>query len=104
MTPYQKNDYAPEGRAEDALQSLITLRGKNDIDLVNAEFESICRIATKVQDEKASMDESEKKEYWKILKDERFLKPLGLLFIIFIIGLEWCGSSTITFYMVPFLK
>ena len=83
---------------------MITLRGKNDIDLVNAEFESICRIVTKVQDAKTSTDENEKKKYWKILKDERFLKPFGLLFIIFIIGLEWCGSSTITFYMVPFLK
>ena len=86
---------------------MITLRGKNNIDLVNAELESICRIVTKVQDTKTSdsfNDESKKKKYWKIITDERFFKPFGLLFLIFIIGLEWCGSSTITFYMVPFLK
>jgi hypothetical protein len=94
-----------KSRSEDALKSLIILRGKSNIDLVNKDFASISRnYEIQIEQANLSSHNSKVKNYWNILTDRTFLEPFSLLFLILVIGLEWSGFSTISFYMVPFLK
>ena len=94
-----------KSKSEDALKSLTILRGKSNIDLVNKDFASISRNY-EIQIEQANLSShgGKVKKYWNILTDRTFLEPLSLLFLILVIGIEWSGFSTISFYMVPFLK
>ena len=94
-----------KNRNEDALKSLTILRGKSNIDLVNKDFASISRnYEIQIEQENLSSHGGKVKKYWNILTDRTFLEPFSLLFLILVIGLEWSGFSTISFYMVPFLK
>ena len=94
-----------KSRSEDALKSLTILRGKSNIDLVNKEFASISRnYEIQIEQANISSHGGKVKKYWNILTDRTFLEPFSLLFLILVIGLEWSGFSTISFYMVPFLK
>ena len=94
-----------KNRSEDALKSLTILRGKSNIDLVNKDFASISRnYEIQIEQENLSSHGGKVKKYWNILTDRTFLEPFSLLFLILVIGLEWSGFSTISFYMVPFLK
>ena len=95
-----------KGRTQEALQSLTCLRGKDNIDIINCEFESITSIVHEGQLKATNnlLNESTLRKHWKIITDPTFLEPFGLVFLIFAIGLEWGGFPTIALYMVPFLK
>ena len=105
MSPESPHWLIFKGKNEDALKSLTVLRGRNNIEIINTEYESIVR-STEAQSKKAdsSINDSEIQKYWKILTDRTFFEPFLLLFLIFAIGLEWGGFPTLAFYMVPFLK
>lgn len=102
MSPESPHWLIFNGRHEDALKSLTSLRGKNNVEIINTEFGSILRTITEVQSKET--DDSEFKRYWKIITDPTFLEPFGLVLLIFAVGLEWGGFPAITLYMVPFLK
>ena len=106
MTPESPRWLMVKGRNEEALQCLIKLRGKNNMEMINTEIESIATIISEGKEKGTNElpNGSAIRRYWNILTDRTFLEPFGLVLLIFAIGLEWGGFPTITFYMVPFLK
>ena len=99
MSPESPHWLKFKSKNEDALKSLILLRGKNNMDIINTEFESISRSSNFITDITPKV--SVIKKYWKILTDRTFLEPLILLFVI---SQDKGGVFAITFYMVPFLQ
>ena len=49
MSPESPHWLIFNGRHEDALKSLTSLRGKNNVEIINSEFGSILRTITEVQ-------------------------------------------------------
>ena len=69
-----------KGRTQEALQSLTCLRGKENIDIINTEFESIASNVDEGQLKATNnlLSESTLKKHWKIVTDPTFLEPFGL--------------------------
>jgi hypothetical protein len=97
-----------KGRQEEALKSLEWLRGKNNQDVIEMEFNRIqdnLEIARKEEDMKNGDDTpSLWKKIFNLLTDASFLKPFTFLLVIFAIAMEWTGLPAICFYMVPLLQ
>lgn len=100
--------YVSKGREDEAKLSLSKLRGEQNSDIVQAEFNRIslnCKIMEKEREiHGADVKESVFQEIKSLATDPTFLKPFGFLLVIWCIGFEWSGFPAIAFYMVPLLK
>ena len=99
-----------KGRHEDAKQSLMRLRGDQNMDIVESEFNRIL-LNVKIQEKENELNSPFEKDQSKftqltmqIPSDMSFWKPFGFLMVLFAMGLEWTGLPAIGFYMVPLLK
>ena len=88
-------------RENEAKNSLEKLRGPDNVDIVEAEFN---RIKMNIKVEAKEDEVTEKKNILNTLFDPSFLKPFSLLLLVFCINLEWCGVAAVAFYMVPVLE
>ena len=89
---------------EKALKSLEKLRGKDNKDIIEAEFK---RIKMNLKIEAKEQEISNGMKIWETLKTLTglsFLKPFSLLLLIFCVNLEWCGVAAIAFYLVTILE
>ena len=99
-----------QGREEDARNALIKLRGDQNMDIVEAEFNRIT-LNFKIQEKMVEAEGGQQmsklemiKEGFKLFADPTFVKPFAFLLAIFLIGFEMCGFPAIGFYMVPLLQ
>lgn len=88
-------------REDEAKNSLHKLRGQDNTDIVEAEFN---RIKMNVKIEAKEEEATEKSKIFDILTDPTFTKPFALLFLVFCVNFEWCGLAAVAFYIVPLLK
>ena len=99
--------YMTKGRHEEAKDSLIRLRGAQNMDIVEEEFNRIL-VNIKIQekeDQSLATDQNRFKQMAsEIPYDMSFWKPFAFLVLLFAIGMEWAGFPAIGFYMVPLLK
>ena len=104
--------YISKGRDEEAKEALEKLRGAENQDIIEAEFNRIS-LNQKIQEKEREIDNDQEEKLSKVqafkrkfhlLIDPGFIKPFGFLMLIFLIGLEWGGFPAIAFYMVPLLK
>ena len=102
--------YMTKGRSEDARQALIRLRGSDNMDIVESEFNRI-ELCIKIEEKEKEINNSSGKTQSKFKQltsnfptDMSFWKPFGFLMVLFALGLEWTGFPAIGFYMVPLLK
>ena len=100
--------YLTKGQDDLAKQSLIKLRGEDNMDIVEAEFNRInlnLKIMEKEEEINAGQEQEGKvKQIFSIMTDVTFLKPFSILLVLFAVALEWTGLPAIGFYMVPLLK
>ena len=99
-----------QGREDDAKKALIKLRGDQNMDIVETEFNRIMlnfKMQQKLQIVEGKQPPSKleaMKEGFKLFADPSFVKPFVFLLAIFLIGFEMCGFPAIGFYMVPLLQ
>ena len=102
-----KND-----KDDDALKVLTRIRGSENEDIINAEFNRIS-INLKISQKEAELDEEVGGQgnmlqnicnYIKLFADPTFIKPVLLLMVMFCLAHEWCGFPASGFYMVPMLQ
>merc|ERR1711879_348521 len=99
-----------QGREDDAKKALIKLRGDQNMDIVETEFNRIMlnfKMQQKLQIVEGTQPPSKfeaMKEGFKLFADLSFVKPFVFLLAIFLIGFEMCGFPAIGFYMVPLLQ
>ena len=93
------------GREEDAKQSLIKLRGRQNQDIIDAEFNRIA-LSLKIEEKEMKINAAtEKKGLLDMIPTElSFWKPFSFLLLVFPISLEWTGLPAIAFYMVSLLQ
>ena len=75
--------YLSKERESDARNSLEKLRGKENSDLIEAEFN---RILLNIKEKEKSLDNENKGLWEKIPKDGTFWKPFGILFLMMPLG------------------
>jgi len=99
-----------KGKEEEAKEALTRLRGKDNQDIIQAEFNRIS-LNLKIQEKERELNQlgsksspNKIKEMFRLTSDLTFLKPFGFLLVIFCVGFEWTGLPAIAFYMVPLLK
>ena len=103
-----KQMFMLEGRDKEGKQALERLRGANNIDIIEAEFNMIM-INLKNEEKEMSINnesscKSQMKDMCNFLTDMTFLKPFAYLMFVFLIGMEWTGFPAIAFYMVSLLR
>ena len=97
-----------KGRDEEAKKALTRLRGADNADIIQAEFN---RISTnwKIIQKESEIDQNEItlapkiSQFFSLFIDPTFVKPFSYLLMIFCLGFEWTGFPAIGFYMVPLL-
>lgn len=102
--------YLMNDRQEDARKSLEQLRGKENIDIIDAEINRIL-LSMKIEEKESEINNQDQqsksdkiKKIMGLFVDPSFLKPFGFLMVVFCIAFEWTGLPAIAFYMVPLLK
>ncbi len=95
--------YLSKGREEDAKAALIKLRGEDNMDIVEAEFNRIV-LNMKIQEKENELNQDQTPSKLAILTDMTFWKPFSFLMVVFCLAFEWTGLPAIAFYMVPLLK
>lgn len=102
--------YLMKDRQEDARNSLERLRGKDNVDIIDAEMNRIM-LSLKIEEKQSESVSQEEQSGWtriqKVLTlfvDPSFLKPFGYLLVVFCVALEWTGFPAIGFYMVSLLR
>ena len=97
---------------DEALKVLTRIRGSDNEDIINAEFNRIS-INLKISQKEAELDEEvggqgnmlqNISNYIKLFADPTFIKPVLLLMVMFCLAHEWCGFPASGFYMVPMLQ
>ena len=98
-------------RENDAKKALMVLRGNEQI--ADLELKAIRdNLEHQINLEKEILNEDQNRTRWysglleiyDSFRDSTFLKPFGVLLVIFCIGLEWAGFPAIAFYMVNLLE
>ena len=96
-----------KGREIEAKQALNTLRGKINLEIVNSELDSIKQnmlLAQQNIDNTNGCTKDLIKKYLAILTDSKFLKPFGVLLLLFPYALNWTGIDAVQFYFVSILR
>ena len=97
---------------DEALKVLTKIRGSENEDIINAEFNRIS-INLKISQKEAEIDEEvgshggifqKVSDHIKLFADPTFIKPVLLLMVMFCLAHEWCGFPASGFYMVPMLQ
>ena len=97
-----------KGKDEEAKKVLRRLRGEENTDIIQIEYD---RISTNICASQLGQNEqrskrtclSSIKHFFYLLVDPTFIKPMSFLLVIFCFGFEWTGFPAIGFYMVPLL-
>ena len=89
------------GKEKEGLESLTLIRGEENKDLIDSEFTQIKYNLTTNHNTSLT---SKMRQSIEVLTDSTFLKPFGILLLVFPIGMSWSGLITIGFYMVPLLE
>ena len=88
--------------------ALTVLRGKNNLGIVNNELKNIIENMDQAQQNVKTSDHGSMlklfKKYCGILTDPTFLKPFGVLLLLFPYALNWTGIDAVQFYFVPILR
>ena len=88
--------------------ALTVLRGKNNLETVSNELKNITENMEQAQQNVKTSDHGSMlklfKEYCGILADPTFLKPFGVLLLLFPYALNWTGIDAVQFYFVPILR
>lgn len=102
--------YLMKNRQKDAKMSLEKLRGKENVDIIDAEMNRIL-LSLKLEEKKAEVTSEDHQSQWikmqkvfALFVDPSFLRPFGYLLVVFCFGLEWTGFPAIGFYMVSLLR
>ena len=96
-----------QGREEEAKNALTRLRGADNMDIIQAEFNRISNNLKIIQS-LTKISESEKscwmqvRQFFSLLIDPSFVKPFSYLLVMFVGG-EWTGIVAYSFYTVPLL-
>ena len=97
-----------KGRLKEAKNSLTRLRGSQNMEIVDFEFN---RIALNIQLAKNEVNYFNKKTENKLKRlisrlptEASFWKPFGICVIFFSVGCAWTGFDIIAVYMVPLLQ
>ena len=97
-----------KGREKDALNALITLRGENNKFIINSELKSIKEsiILGQKNDQYAKTNSilTLLKKYSKVMTDPTFLKPFGVLLLVFAFACEWTGAINLQAYFVSIMR
>ena len=96
-----------KGREIEAKQALNTLRGKFNLEIVNSELDSIKQnmlLAQQNIDSTNGCTMDLIKKYLAILTDSKFLKPFGVLLLLFPYALNWTGIDAVQFYFVSIIR
>ena len=100
-----------QNRKADAREALLILRGNEvvaDLELTsmsdNLEVQNKLEMIEDVEEGPALRWYSGFVEVYLTLKESTFLRPFGVLVVLFCIGLEWTGLPAIAFYMVNLLE
>ena len=93
------------GQKEEARNSLERLRDSINEDVIEAEMERISKnIDSDLNENNTANNNFQSiKEYFGLLVDPSFMKPISFLIVVFCIALEWSAFSAIAFYMVTIL-
>ena len=94
------------GQKEEARNSLERLRDSINEDVIEAELERISKnIDSDLNENQTAANNNFQsiKEYFFLLVDPSFIKPISFLIVVFCIALEWSAFSAIAFYMVTIL-
>ena len=95
-----------KGQKEEARKSLERLRDSINEDVIEAELERISKnIDSDLNENQTAVNNNFQsiKEYFGLLVDPSFMKPISFLIVVFCIALEWSAFSAIAFYMVTIL-
>ena len=101
-----------KGKNEEAKKVLKRLRGIENTDIIQIEYDRISANICANELGKNEQNESSRstttcmssiKRFFCLLVDPTFIKPLSFLLVIFCFGFEWTGFPAIGFYMVPLL-
>ena len=88
--------------------ALTVLRGKNNLEIVSNELKNIIENMDQAQQNVKTSDHGSMlklfKKYCEILTDPTFLKPFGVLLLLFPYALNWTGIDAVQFYFVPILR
>ena len=97
-----------KGREKDALNALIALRGEKNKYIVDSELKSIkentIRSQKNEQYAKTYSILTILKKYSKIMTDPTFLKPFGVLLLVFAFACEWTGAINLQAYFVSIMR
>lgn len=101
-----------KNRENDARKALMILRGNEHV--ADLELKAIRdNLEHQINLEKEVLEEEKRDgtrwysgllEIYNSFRDSTFLKPFGVLLVMFCIGLEWAGLPAIAFYMVNLLE
>ena len=83
------------------------MRGKNNLEIVNDELQSITENMLQSQKKDNTSSNQGSKQiirYFTALRDPTFLKPFGMLLVLFPYALNWTGGSAVQFYFVSILR
>ncbi len=92
-----------KGRLAEAQEALQKLRGEENQDIIDAEINRI-QLSMKIEAKEEAIASSRSKVIKDIFTDPGFVKPFGLLCLVFCINFEWCGLAAVAFYLVPLLE
>ena len=95
-----------KGREVEAKKALNKLRGKNNSEIINSELDCIKQNMLQAQQNIKNTNTCTLdlvKKYLTILTDSTFMKPFGVLLVIFPYALNWTGIDAVQFYFVSIL-
>ena len=105
MAPESPAWLMSKGRDNEAIEALKVLRGKDNLEVINNEFKS---INENMMQAKQNMNKTNNagslSNLLEIINNQAFLKPFGVLLLLFPFALNWTGTAAVQFYFVSILR
>ena len=105
MAPESPAWLMSKGRDNEAIEALKILRGKDNLEVINNEFKSINKNMMQAkQNMKKPINTGSLSSLLEIINNQAFLKPFGVLLLLFPFALNWTGTAAVHFYFVSILR
>ena len=105
MAPESPAWLMSKGRDNEAIEALKILRGKDNLEVINNEFKSINK---NMMQAKQNMNKTNNagsfSNLLEMINNQAFLKPFGVLLLLFPFALNWTGTAAVQFYFVSILR